>query len=69
MLYVVVDESTDRNGNQVCNLLVGELSEEQACSAHLICSKTLEITNADTVMAFVDENLCKIIFIVLNLKL
>ena len=50
-------ESTDRNGLQVCNLLIGSLKEHCASPSYLIASKLLEKTNNETVMAFINETL------------
>jgi hypothetical protein len=63
-LYIIVDETTDRNGLQICNLLIGKLCEEGPSAAYLVASKQLDKTDSDTVMAFIDENLGSNIFVI-----
>jgi hypothetical protein len=54
-VYLIVDESTS-NGLQVVNFLIGELSPDGPSPAHLLASKEISNTKAETMTAFIDVN-------------
>ncbi|KAF4531152.1 hypothetical protein B566_EDAN017171 [Ephemera danica] len=56
-LYAIVDETTDRDGRYICNVLVGLLLEDGPSPPYLIAVKQLERTNQNTVSRCVDEAL------------
>ncbi|KAB0805292.1 hypothetical protein PPYR_02262 [Photinus pyralis] len=56
-IWICVDETTDRMGRFIANLIVGKLSEDSAATPYLLSSKVLERTNHCTVARFVNESL------------
>lgn len=56
-IFLIVDETTDINGNYIANLLIGALSSENSCNPFLIASKKLEKTNHSTIARFVNDGL------------
>ena len=44
-----MDETTDREGRYICNVLVGQLLEEKASPPYLISVTHLEKTNSETI--------------------
>lgn len=60
-LYIVVDESTS-NGKQVVNFLVGCLRPDGPSPAHLLASKEICDTKAETMSKFIDETFSEFFF-------
>lgn len=56
-IFLIVDETTDINGNYIANLLVGALSSENSCDLFSIACKKLEKTNHSTISRFVNDGL------------
>ena len=56
-MWISVDETTDRLGRWVANLIVGKLDPDTPSVPHLVCSKELEKTNQETVAQFVNNAL------------
>lgn len=56
-IFLIVDETTNINGNYIANLLTGVLSSENSCNLLLIASKKLEKTNHSTTARFVNDGL------------
>lgn len=59
-VWVCVDETTDVSGRNIANVLVGGLDESKAMDSHLISSKVLERTNAQTIYECVVSSLRKL---------
>ena len=59
-VWASVDESTDRLGRYVANLLVGRLDSSKFYAPFLVSVKMLEATNHSTVARFVSEGLSKL---------
>ncbi|KAM7289043.1 hypothetical protein ISCGN_029180, partial [Ixodes scapularis] len=56
-IWVSVDETTDATGRFVAHLVVGKLVADERTTPSLVCSKTLERTNGETVAYFVNTSL------------
>lgn len=56
-IWVSVDETTDSLGRSIANLIVGKLDEEKPQNSHLIYSREMEKTNANSVAYFVNSGL------------
>lgn len=56
-IYFVVDETTDKCGRYIANLMVGVLHENCLSKSFLISTKELERTNNATVSRFIQEGL------------
>ena len=56
-MWVSVDEATDACGRAAANVLVGKLSTEKAFKPHLVATKFLDKTNADTVARLTNDTL------------
>ncbi|CAN7989403.1 unnamed protein product, partial [Ixodes hexagonus] len=56
-IWVSVDETTDATGRFVTHLVVGKLVADERTTPFLVCSKTLERTNGETVAYFVNASL------------
>lgn len=61
-VFIQVDETTDKTGRFVANVLVGALSKDAPPKAHLIMTKQLETTNNNTVTQLIIDSLRKEIF-------
>ena len=55
-IWISVDETTDKLGRQIANLIVGKLCNEMT-KPHLLSSQVLEKTNHATISRFVNSNL------------
>lgn len=53
-------------GRYVANLIVGKLTDEGPSKAHLLACKILERANHATISRFINDNLCKTTFFMLN---
>lgn len=60
-IWISVDETTDRQGRYMANLIVGKLDPDTRSVPHLICSKELKKTNQETIAHFVNKAL-KLLF-------
>ncbi|CAN7938884.1 unnamed protein product, partial [Ixodes hexagonus] len=56
-IWASVDETTDATGRFVAHLVVGKLVPDERTTPFLVCSKTLERTNGETVAYFVNASL------------
>lgn len=48
-IWVSIDETTDKCGRYVANVLIGALKKDGPSKCHLICSRQLEKTNNATI--------------------
>lgn len=56
--WICVDESTDKCGRAMCNLIVGKLDETKHWPARLIAAKSIEGSiDGDAMARFINENL------------
>jgi hypothetical protein len=62
-VWISVDETTDKMGRYVCNLLIGKMTEECFHQPQLIAAKILENTNFSTVSRMVNNELSMDFFI------
>lgn len=58
-VFIQVDETTDKAGRYVANVLVGALNKDAPPKAHLIMTKQLESTNNNTVTQLIIDSLRK----------
>lgn len=56
-VWLSVDETTDRSGRYIANLIIGKLSETEGTSSHLLACKQLEHVNNCTISRFVNDGL------------
>lgn len=56
-VWISVDETTDVQGRQIANLIVGKLCENENTKPHLLASKLLERTNHCTISQFVNSSM------------
>ncbi len=56
-VFLQVDETTDKAGRFVANVLVGALSKDGPTKPHLIMTKQLESTNNNTVTQLIIDSL------------
>ncbi|XP_042144422.1 uncharacterized protein LOC121834734 [Ixodes scapularis] len=56
-IWVSVDETTDATGRFVAHIMVGKLIADERTTPFLVCCKTLERTNGETVAYFVNTSL------------
>lgn len=55
--WISVDETTDRQGRMMANLIIGSLSEFSPGIPRLVASRELDKSNSDTVAQFVNNTL------------
>nr|CAD7438991.1 unnamed protein product [Timema bartmani] len=55
--WASVDETTDRCGRYIANIVVGKLDSTGPSSPHLIASRVLEVTNSSTIARVVRDSL------------
>lgn len=55
--WISVDETTDRQGRMMANMIIGSLSEQAASKPRLVACRQLEKANSDTVAKFVNNTL------------
>ncbi|CAH0550717.1 unnamed protein product [Brassicogethes aeneus] len=56
-IWICVDESTDRTGRYIANLVIGKLSDTEPGKPYLLASKPLITTNSTTVSRFINDSL------------
>lgn len=56
-VWISVDETTDKCGRYIANLIVGKMSEDELPTSHLLACKQLEQTNHATIARFINTAL------------
>lgn len=56
-MWISVDETTDKVGRYVANLILGKLCENEKSVPHLLSSKQLEVTNYASIARFVNSSI------------
>ena len=57
--WLSIDETTDKCGRMIVNVVVGKLSSNDAGVPHLILSKEVEVTNHSVIVRLVRDALSK----------